>query len=159
MAFNQEIADAVCERLASGESLNAICKDEGYPAESTVRSWALQDIDGFAAKYARAREVQAHFLAEQIITISDTPQEGVETTVKADGTSETKHGDMLGHRKLQVDARKWYLSKVLPKVYGDKLELGGEVTIKKQAADMTDDELAAIALGRKQNNGTENTGF
>lgn len=129
MAFNQDTADRICERLAAGESLNAICKDDGYPAESTVRSWALQDIDGFAAKYARAREVQAHFLAEQIITISDTPQEGVETTVKADGTSETKHGDMLGHRKLQVDARKWYLSKVLPKVYGEKIETTHKGTV------------------------------
>jgi len=126
MAFNQKIADAVCERLAAGESLNAICKDDGFPTETTIRRWALEDVQGFASKYARAREVQAHFLAEQIITISDTPQEGVETTVKADGTQETKHGDMLGHRKLQVDARKWYLSKVLPKVYGDKLELAGD---------------------------------
>ena len=122
MAFNQETADRICERLAAGESLNAICKDEGFPAESTVRSWALQDIDGFAAKYTRAREIQAHFLAEQIITISDTPMPGVEMIVKAYGATEEKHGDMLGHRKLQVDARKWYLSKVLPKVYGDKLE-------------------------------------
>lgn len=144
MAFNQETADRICERLAAGESLNAICKDEGFPAESTVRSWALQDIDGFAAKYTRAREIQAHFLAEQIITISDTPMPGVEMIVKAYGATEEKHGDMLGHRKLQVDARKWYLSKVLPKVYGDKLELSGELTQNmRPLANLTDAELLA----------------
>lgn len=137
MAYSQEIAEKICERLAAGESLNAICKDKGLPAESTVRRWALLDVDGFAANYARARELQAHFLAEQIINISDTPLEGQEITIKADGSQETKVGDMLGHRKLQVDSRKWYLSKVLPKVYGDKLALGGDdhsplvVTIKK----------------------------
>lgn len=144
MAFDQRIADEVCERMALGESLRAICTEEKYPAESTIRLWAMQDINGFAAQYTRARELQAHALAEEIITISNTPQEGIETTVKADGTSETKHGDMLGHRKLQVDARKWYLSKVLPKVYGEKLELTGSMdhTIRP-LAQMTDAELLA----------------
>ena len=33
---------------------------------------------------------------------------------------------MLGHRKLQIDTRKWMLSKMLPKIYGDKLELTGD---------------------------------
>ncbi len=56
--YSQEIADEVCRRLAGGESLRAICRDEGIPDESTVRLWALDDRDGFAAQYARAREVQ-----------------------------------------------------------------------------------------------------
>ena len=137
MAFNQETADKVCERLAAGESLNAICKEDGFPAESTVRRWAMLDVEGFAANYTRARELQAHYLADQIITISDTTLEGEETTIKADGSRETKIGDMLGHRKLQVDSRKWYLSKVLPKVYGDKMETThkGSVGVTMQATD------------------------
>ena len=151
MAYNQETADRICERLAAGESLRAICQSPDLPAESTIRLWALNDTNGFAAQYARAREIQAHVLAEEIIDISDTTQEGVETTVKADGTTETKHGDMLGHRKLRVDSRKWYLSKVLPKVYGEKLELAGVVNVKTTPADLSDDDLAAIAAGRKLN--------
>ena len=120
--YNTTIADEICRRLGEGESLNAICKDDGFPAESTVRAWALDDYEGFSAKYTRAREIQAHTLADQIIDIGNTPVEGVETTTKANGDVETKVGDMLGHRKLQIDSRKWYLSKVLPKIYGDKLE-------------------------------------
>jgi hypothetical protein len=127
--FTQEIADRICERLAAGESLNAICKDEGFPAESTVRGWALDNVQGFAAKYTRARELQAHFLAEEIIRISNTPQHGIKTVSKPDGIEITE-GDMIDHRKLQVDARKWYLSKVLPKVYGDKLDLNVDATVR-----------------------------
>ena len=29
--YGQEIADEVCRRLAGGESLRAICRDEGIP--------------------------------------------------------------------------------------------------------------------------------
>lgn len=120
--FSQEIADRICERLAAGESLRAICETEGYPAESTVRGWALDNVQGFHAQYTRARELQAHNLAEEIIHISNTPQVGIKTKTTDDGV-ETTEADMIEHRRLQVDARKWYLSKVLPKVYGDKLAL------------------------------------
>lgn len=113
----------ICERLAAGESLNAICKDDGMPGEATVRGWVLDDREGFAAKYRRAREIQAHKLAEEIIEISNTPVKGAKTKTNEKGEVETTEGDMIEHRRLQVDARKWYLSKVLPKVYGDKMEI------------------------------------
>lgn len=37
-------------------------------------------------------------------------------------------GDMVERSKLQVDARKWLLSKLAANVYGDKLALGGDPT-------------------------------
>lgn len=137
MAFSQEIADKICARLAEGESLNAICKDDGFPAESTVRAWALDDVDGFAAKYARARAIGYEKLAEELLQISDTPQTGVIRTIKADGTEEVKHADMIEHRRLRVDSRKWMLSKMLPKVYGDKLDMNvaGSVSVSLRADD------------------------
>ncbi len=42
--------------------------------------------------------------------------------------TETRTGDMIQHRRLQVDARKWMLAKALPNIYGDKLT--AEVTGK-----------------------------
>lgn len=70
-------------------------------------------------------------MAEEIIEIANTPVIGQKTVSKATGL-ETTECDMIEHRRLQVDARKWYLSKVLPKVYGDKLDLNhsGGVTVR-----------------------------
>ena len=130
--YTDAIADEICRRLAEGEALNRICTDTpGFPHESTVRAWAIGDVQGFATKYARARELQAHVMAEEIRLISDTPEVGVTITTKADGGVEEKKGDMIEHRRLRIDARKWYLSKVLPKVYGDKqhIEHSGTVSI------------------------------
>ena len=56
------------------------------------------------------------------------------------------HENDLGGRLLEVEADKWRASKLVPKVYGDKLTL--DATVTKRAEDMTDDELAAIAAGR-----------
>ena len=71
------------------------------PDRSTVRAWAL-DNPIFSAQYARAREIGWTDIAEDLLDIADD-----------------KAGDPSRDR-LRVDTRKWLLSKMLPKVYGDK---------------------------------------
>lgn len=121
--YTPELAAQICDRLAAGESLNAICSADAFPAESTVRGWAIDDTGGFSAKYTRAREIQAHMLGDEIIQIADTPMLGSKTKTNEDGEVEITEGDMIEHRRLRVESRKWYISKVLPKVYGDKSNL------------------------------------
>lgn len=131
--FSHALAERICLRLSEGESLNAICSGDGMPAESTVRLWVLDDRSGFAARYARARDLGLDCLADQILTIANTPCLGIKTVSKESGI-ETTEADMIEHRRLQVDARKWYLSKLAPKKYGEKLELSGQVTFDRAAA-------------------------
>jgi hypothetical protein len=100
--YTDELADEICERLSLGESLNAICKDDHMPSEMTVRRWAVHDVQGFASKYAHAREAQADHYADEIVTIADTAEDA-------------------NLARLRVDARKWFASKVAPKRYGDKV--------------------------------------
>ena len=143
--YTPEIAHEICRRLTEGETLKVICRDDGMPAESTVRLWALDnvkahpdDAEGFAALYARARLVGYHHLFDQILEIADTPQEGTVVKVTEKGT-ETRTGDMIEHRRLQVDARKWMLAKALPKIYGDKVTAevsgpdGGPIKTEEQS--------------------------
>ena len=130
--YTQEKGDAICARLAQGESLNAICKDDDMPAESTVRMWALDDVGGFAANYARAREIGYEAHADKIIDLADECRIGIKRTTKVTGEVEMVEGDMVERSRLQIDARKWMLAKMLPKKYGDKIEatheLGDSVT-------------------------------
>jgi hypothetical protein len=109
----------ICEELAKGHSLRSICEREDMPARSTVFLW-LQEHKAFLDQYARAREAQADYWAEQIIEISDTPLDGQKTEVSETGTK-TVTEDMLGHRRLQVDTRKWLMARLAPKKYGDKI--------------------------------------
>jgi hypothetical protein len=37
--YSAEIADTICDRLAGGESLRAICADAGMPDRATVSRW------------------------------------------------------------------------------------------------------------------------
>lgn len=121
-AFTQELADQICERLANGESLKSICAADGMPNRATVFRWLGAHAD-FRDTYARAREAQADALFDEIINIADTPMQGEKTKTDKDGNVEVTTGDMIEHRKLQVEARKWMAGKLRPKVYGDKLDI------------------------------------
>ena len=71
---------------------------------------------------------------DEILEIADTPQGGETTKVGPNGT-ETRIGDMIEHRRLQVDARKWILSKALPKTFGDKLAVDQTTNVVRDTID------------------------
>jgi hypothetical protein len=121
--YSQEIADEVCRRLEGGESLRAICRDEGRPHESTVRLWALDDREGFAARYARARELQYYAIADELLEIAD---DGRNDWMQRRGDERggwELNGEHIQRSRVRLDTRKWLLSKMLPKVYGDRTEV------------------------------------
>lgn len=128
--FDQLKANVICARLAEGESLRSVCRDDGMPSEAAVRAWALDDVADFAAQYARARELGYEAQAERIIELSDECRIGKKVTRKANGDVEEIEGDMVERSRLQIDARKWILAKMLPKKYGDKLDLNHSGGVK-----------------------------
>lgn len=124
--FTPEIAEKICSQLASGPSLLEICKSPDMPAESTVRAWALDDLQGFAAKYARARELGYLRMADEMLGIADDGLNDWMERRKAGGEVETVvDHEHITRSRLRFDARRWLLSKCLPKIYGDKLEHTG----------------------------------
>ena len=120
--FTQETADIICERIADGESLRSICRDDAMPACSAVFRW-LSLHKGFEEQYVRAREAQADALFDEILTISDDGFN--DTYTDQDGNVRTNQ-DVIARSRLRVDARKWMAGKLRPKKYGDKLELSGD---------------------------------
>jgi hypothetical protein len=120
--YSQAIADEICDRLAAGESLRAICRDDCMPDEKAVRVWALENREGFYPHYARAREIQAERMAEELLEIAD---DGLNDFKEIDGRQVVDQ-ENINRSRLRVDTRKWILSKVLPKVYGDRTVLAGD---------------------------------
>jgi hypothetical protein len=91
--------------MAMGESLRSICRAEGMPSEVTVRRWATEDREGFSSQYAMAAQIRMDCLADEILEIADN-----------------ESGDPARDR-LRLDVRKWLMSKIAPKRFGDKLDL------------------------------------
>lgn len=117
--YDAGIVEQILKRLASGETLRGICRDEGMPPESTVREWALDDREGFAARYARARHLGAYAMADELLEIAD---DGRNDWIERDG-GKALDGEHVQRSRLRADTRKWLLSKQLPQEFGDKLDV------------------------------------
>lgn len=147
--YTEEIGILICQRIADGESLRKICKDDDMPARSTVFRWLVHE-DGFSDRYTRARELQADAIFDEILDISDDGRNDyMESSDDEGGIAYKLNGEHIQRSRLRVDARKWMAGKLRPKKYGEKLELEHSGQIKHSLSEMTDEELAAIAVGQK----------
>lgn len=119
-------AAGVLQAMHNGVSLRTACKAIGVPP-STFILWTQGDA-ALAEQYARAREALIEQIAEDILEIADAPV----------GTTDNGSTDSgaVQKQRLQVESRKWLLSKLAPKKYGDKIENtlvgpdGGPVQVK-----------------------------
>lgn len=126
--FSQDIFDAICERIADGESLRTICSDGDMPNKATVFRWLAQDESGtLSDQYARAREAQADAIFDEILDIAD---DGRNDWMQRNGDDDDGwqcNGEHIQRSRVRIDARKWMAGKMRPKVYGEKVshEHGG----------------------------------
>jgi len=134
--YTEALAAEICRRLASGESLRSICRDEAFPHESTVRGWVVDDHEGFSTHYTRARDIGLDVMADEILEISDDGSNDWMERLDKDGEAAgwQLNGEHVQRSRLRVDTRKWVLSKLAPKRYGDRLDMqhsgkdGGPIT-------------------------------
>lgn len=120
--FSQKLFDDICERIAEGESLRKICSDDGMPTKNTFRLWKKGSPE-LQAQYAHAKQLCADHYAEQIIEISDDCTSDISTDHEGKPYID---GFAVQRARLMVDSRKWYASKLNPKVYGERTTVAGD---------------------------------
>lgn len=138
--YTEAIANEICERLAQGQTLRTICKDEHIPAESTVRWWVITDREGFSAHYTRARDLGLDAIAEELFDIADDGSNDWMTVGREGAEYQVENKEVTNRSKLRVETRKWYLSKLAPKRYGEKVEhnFGNPLSVKTIRDDIPD---------------------
>ena len=117
---SQRQKDAICEALASGDSLVKILRENGMPHYATVMRW-LEADERFRENYARAREAQGDAYADRIDDVAERVLSGEIDPQAA---------------RVAIDALKWSAGKRLPKKYGDKLGLDVQGAIKIERVDV-----------------------
>jgi hypothetical protein len=122
--MTDELFDEICERMVNGESVRSICKDEKMPALSTMMKILNQDPNR-SAQYARALQMRADAMFEEIMDISDDGTNDFMLRNADDPTSVILNGEHVQRSKLRVDSRKWAIGRMNPKKYGEKTFIGG----------------------------------
>lgn len=109
-------------RTAEGESMRALGRDPALPSRTRMLKELVENSE-FANQYARAREAMYHGWAEEILEIADDGTTDYITKVGRNGHEyEAVDQEHIQRSRLRADVRKWLLSKLMPKTYGDKVE-------------------------------------
>jgi len=124
--YSEEMVTEICSRVAKGRSIRTICKDEDMPDVTTVFDW-IRAKPAFSQRYTEARVEAADAMAEEILDICDDgSNDWMTANVGADNEKVTLNGEHVQRSRLRVDTRKWLMSKLQPKKYGEKLDLNHE---------------------------------
>ena len=128
------------------------------PDRGTVRNWLADPghvvkYPGFADRYAGACQDRADLLFDEILAIADDPSgDWVERTTRDGETHVVGDHDHIHRSRLRVDTRKWILSKMLPRQFGDRATIGlegpGGGPLQAQVIDLPEevaDQIRAIA--------------
>ena len=114
----KKIFKTICKRIMEGESLRDVLKDSDMPTRATFYKW-INESEDIQNKYARATTARADYVFDQILEIAD--KQGADMLI-IDGVEVVNH-NVIQRNRLQVDARKWIISKMNPKKYGEKVDI------------------------------------
>lgn len=126
MAYSEEdkekIFEEVLEYIEEGKSLRSILRNSDMPSSRTFFKWLDEDKDK-VKRYARATEIRAENIFEDMLEIADDGTNDYMTITKGDISYNVEDKEVTNRSRLRLDTRKWMLSKLQPKKYGDKLDL------------------------------------
>lgn len=118
--YTNKLADKICQMIAQGQSVRSICAKKDMISMQTFFRW-LRENDKFREQYARACEERSYMHAEDIIEIADNATNDYMEKLEGDGY--IFNSENVQRSRLRIDTRKWLMSKLNPKVYGDKLDM------------------------------------
>jgi hypothetical protein len=126
-SYTFEVSEEICEQMAGGKGLRAICAQEGMPDRSTVLKW-LNERPEFVHRYAQAREALMDWYSEEILRIAF--DDSGDLIIDGDRVMSGHH--VVQRARLKVDTVKWIMAKLHPGKYGDKPAIeanSGPITI------------------------------
>lgn len=124
MAYSKQDIERISEEIFllianEGLALRNILKRKDMPAVETFYKWLKED-EKKMIQYARATEIRADKIFDEILTISDATEDDI---IIDDEGKEIVNHNVINRDRLRIDSRKWVLSKMQPKKYGDKIDV------------------------------------
>lgn len=118
---------AILEAVAAGEPVRDVLVE--LKVERRKFYAALKDEE-HRTRYARAKVLACSAIADDILELADQNPKVVPVYDQEGNLVEHKIDTAFERwRQTRIDSRKWALAKLLPKVYGDKLELDGRLNV------------------------------
>jgi hypothetical protein len=124
--YRPELGEMICERLAGGESLTSIARDEGLPTYATILRWVSRHAD-FQEMYVQAREIQAHYYFDEA---RDVAQAATPNSVWVS--------------RLQFDIIRWQTARLAPHKYCERVLVDAAISARRMDEDPRSQPMTVI---------------
>ncbi len=129
--YTDAIARAICERIMQKESLRSITSDPKMPSMKSVIRWLADPrLADFREMYYYARRVAAELYVDEIFEIADDGSNDWKERTDKDGNhiDWVPDNEAIQRSRVRIDTRKWYAGKMVPRIYGDKVDVALDAT-------------------------------
>lgn len=145
----QKIMAEVCDRIAEGEYLDVICRDDHMPAVRTIRKWINKNPE-FERGYFNAYSARSYSLLDEMERLQDPEHNPI--NVLQNGAWDSAHVTYVRDRVTNLQ---WRLQKLLPRRFGDLLKIAGDddqapIRITDQEAAHKIEAILATAKARRE---------
>ena len=123
----EQLFESIFELIENGKSLRKALATVKL-SSSTFFIW-IDENENKSKQYARACEERAEALLDEMLDIVDDKSNDIIETDLGDGIIvEKPNNEVIQRSRLRYDARKWLISKLNPKKYGEKVDVtsGGD---------------------------------
>ena len=115
--YRPALGETICERLAEGESLTSIARDEGLPTYATILRWVSRHPD-FQEMYVQAREIQAHYYFDEARDVAKAATPG-----------------SVWVSRLQFDIIRWQTARLAPHKYSERVLVDAAISARRAEDD------------------------
>ncbi|EHL31828.1 terminase small subunit-like protein [Legionella drancourtii] len=135
--YNSELAEEICNVIAStSKGTKVLCKENmHWPCQDTLFAW-LKKYPEFSEQYAQAKICQIELLIDEILEIAD--DESNDCFIDEDGKP-VSNNSVVNRARLKIDTRKWLASKLVPKVYGNKIGIESDSSMSEELRKLSAD--------------------
>ncbi|MGL4297355.1 MAG: terminase small subunit protein [Aestuariivirga sp.] len=133
--YTPALIEEIFQRIANGEPLRQICRDEHMPHWNTVYDWLERD-QSLSVRFARARERGEEAIAAECLDIADSAKNDWMEAHGQDDAGYKLNGEHIQRSKLRIETRLKLLAKWNPKKWGDKVDLNHGVQPENPLASM-----------------------
>jgi hypothetical protein len=129
--YTDGIARKICEQIMLKTSLTNITREPNMPSMQTVVRWLADPrLADFREMYYYARRVAAELYVDEIFDIADDGSQDMKERFDKDGVfiEYVTDNEAIQRSRVRIDTRKWYAAKMVPRIYGDKVDVALDAT-------------------------------
>jgi hypothetical protein len=147
VTYSDAIAQEICERIAIGELLINVCRDEHLPTMRRCNQW-LREYPEFTTLYQSALNDRLSVFEEEVIQIADDMKNDFRTVIKNGREKRVADPDMVARARLRIEVRFKHLKAGRPQKWGDistlNLKSADEFDTSSMSAEELEKQIADI---------------